>query len=223
MSIAPVITIDGPAGSGKGTISQAVAQQLDWHLLDSGALYRLTALAVTQYGTDINNEAKVANVAATLNVVFAINHGKTQIFLDNNDVTQAIRTETCGTLASKVAVLSDVRAALLKRQQDFRQAPGLVADGRDMGTLVFIDAPVKIYLTASAKIRAIRRQKQLKQQGMSATLDRLIQDIEERDARDSQRAVAPLKPASDAHIIDTDSLTIDEVVAEVMKYTKTRL
>ncbi len=223
----PVVTIDGPAGSGKGTIAQAVAEKLGWHILDSGALYRLVALAAMRKGLDLdgsgikkdNTDAnQLGLIARHLDVVFTpCKDGAVEVCLEGENVSQAIRSEDCGCAASKVAADEDVRSALLQRQRDFQQAPGLVADGRDMGTVVFPDAAVKIYLTASPEIRGERRQNQLKQQGINANLRGLIRDIEERDARDASRKVAPLIPADDAIIIDTGTLGIDEVVAQVLK------
>lgn len=226
----PVITIDGPAGSGKGTIAQAVAQKLGWHILDSGALYRLVALAAQRKGIvmdatdspsvegDSGLEASLAHIAKTLDVVFRpCNGGGVEIRLEDDDVTQAIRTENCGCAASQVAAKKQVRNALLERQRNFQESPGLVADGRDMGTVVFPDAGAKIFLTASPEIRAKRRQNQLKEQGIDANLSGLIRDIEERDTRDMQRKDAPLVPAHDAIIIDTGNLSIDEVVSKVME------
>jgi len=214
----PVITIDGPAGSGKGTISQQIASQLGWNLLDSGALYRLVALAANRKGVDLDAGEKLKAIAEQLDVSFVpVSGSMVEIKLEDNDVTQAIRTEECGNAASKVAAIHTVRVTLLERQRKFLQDPGLVADGRDMGTVVFPDARVKIYLTASAEIRAERRLNQLKQQGINANLPGLIRDIEERDARDSNRKDAPLVPAEDAIIIDTGTLSIEEVVNTVME------
>ena len=217
----PIITIDGPAGSGKGTISQQVAKALGWHILDSGALYRLVALASLNNKIELDSpeaEKEVYKVAETLDVVFQpIDNQSVQILLDGIDVTHTIRSEECGNCASQVAALKSVREALLKRQQQFLKAPGLVADGRDMGTVVFQEAKVKVFLTASAEIRGERRLKQLNERGISANLRGLIRDIEERDARDMQRKDAPLIPAADAIIIDTGKLSIDEVVDLVLK------
>ncbi len=213
----PVITIDGPAGSGKGTISQQVADKLGWNILDSGALYRLVALAAQRKGVDLDADDSLSEIAQTLNVTFKpCEGGGLEIVLDKETVTNSIRTEECGCAASQVATKSGVREALLDRQRRFQQAPGLVADGRDMGTVVFPDAKVKIFLTASAEIRAERRLNQLKQQGISANLRGLIRDIEERDARDTNRKDAPLVPAQDAIIIDTGVMSIDTVVETVM-------
>ncbi len=217
----PVITIDGPAGSGKGTISQRVADQLGWHILDSGALYRLVGLAAQRKQIDLDDEFALAVVAQQLDVVFKTNQqGKVVILLENDDVSLDIRNEEAGSAASQVAAKPSVREALLERQRRFQTLPGLVADGRDMGTIVFPQAAVKIFLTASAEIRAERRLNQLKQQGISANLRGLIRDIEKRDARDTNRRDAPLIPAVDAIIIDTGKLSIDEVVNSVLANVK---
>lgn len=212
MSSAPVLTIDGPGGAGKGTISRLVAERLGWHLLDSGALYRLTALAAVKHEVPLDDEALLAEVARRLDVVFVAEPEVTRVLLEGEDATTTIRTEQVGDVASRVAALPAVRQALLSRQHDFRQSPGLVADGRDMGTVVFTEAPLKIFLTASAEERAHRRQRQLQQAGVDASLSSLLKEIQARDARDMQRSVAPLKPADDAITLDTTRLTIPEVV-----------
>ena len=216
----PIIAIDGPAGSGKGTISQCIANKLGWNILDSGALYRLVAFAALKRNisfTDKTNELQLIQVAKELDVLFKpMTNNMIKIILEGEDVSLAIRTEDCGNAASQVAAKEPVRAALLQRQREFLQSPGLVADGRDMGTIVFPMAKVKIFLTASAEVRGLRRLNQLKENGINANLHGLIRDIEERDTRDSQREVAPLIPANDAIIIDTGTLSIDEVVSEVM-------
>ena len=207
-----VLTIDGPGGAGKGTISGVIAEQLGWHLLDSGALYRLTAYAAGKHGVALDDAAGLARVAETLDVVFPVAGGAVQTLLEGEDVSRLIRTEQAGERASQVAALPAVRDALLKRQRDFSQPPGLVADGRDMGTVVFPGAALKIFLTASAAERARRRFEQLRQAGVDANLSSLLKEIQARDARDTQRSVAPLKPADDAITLDTTRLSIPEVV-----------
>ena len=209
----PVITVDGPSGSGKGTVTQRVANRLDWRVLDSGALYRLVGYAVDQAGIGFENQSKISQIASTLNVEFSGG----RILLDGAEVTDLIRTETAGNNASKVAAMPGVRAALLDWQRDYAQFPGLVADGRDMGTTVFPQAGVKIFLTASAAERAQRRYKQLKEKGLSANLAALTAEIEERDARDRSRAASPLVPAPDAIEIDSTAMGIDEVVEMVLQ------
>jgi cytidylate kinase len=225
MSTVPVIAIDGPSGSGKGTVSRRVAARLGWHLLDSGALYRLVALAGRRAGLAPDDEAGHAQVAAAMVVTFGEDAGGNERVLlgeGREDVTGAIRTEEAGQGASRVAAWPAVRAALLERQRRFAQPPGLVADGRDMGTVVFPGAALKIFLTASAEERARRRYKQLKDKGSGASLAALSQEIAERDRRDSTRAVAPLVPAADAVTVDSTSLTIDEVVDRIMAEARSR-
>jgi cytidylate kinase len=208
----PVITIDGPSGSGKGTVTQRVAARLGWRVLDSGALYRLVGYAVDQLQIGFEDENKISEIASKLNVKFV--SGK--IFLDGAEVTDLIRTETAGNNASKVAAMPGVRAALLDWQRGYAQFPGLVADGRDMGTTVFPHAGVKIFLTASAAERAQRRHKQLKEKGLPANLAALTAEIEERDARDRSRAASPLVPAPDAIEIDSTGMGIGDVVDRVL-------
>ncbi|HSX49748.1 MAG TPA: (d)CMP kinase [Cellvibrio sp.] len=212
-----VITIDGPSGSGKGTLSQMLARHLGYHLLDSGALYRLVALAAIKEGVNLLDEGRVSLVATRLNVVFNLdNDSSAQILLDGAEVTQLIRQESVGMGASQVAAYPEVRAALLERQRKFALPPGLVADGRDMGTTVFPDAQIKLFLTASAEARAERRYKQLGAKGVTVDMSELVRDIKERDERDSNRTVSPLRPAEDAIIIDSTAMTIEEVFARML-------
>lgn len=212
-----VITIDGPSGSGKGTLSQMLARHLGYHLLDSGALYRLVALAAIKEGVNLLDEGRVSLVATRLNVVFNLdNDSSAQILLDGAEVTQLIRQESVGMGASQVAAYPEVRAALLERQRKFALPPGLVADGRDMGTTVFPDAHIKLFLTASAEARAERRYKQLSAKGVTVDMSALVRDIKERDERDSNRTASPLRPAEDAIIIDSTAMTIEEVFARML-------
>lgn len=221
---APVLAIDGPSGSGKGTISRAVARSLGWHFLDSGALYRLAGLAAQRAGLLDASDAGVAALAAGMAVRFEDRPGgEERIWLDGEDVTRLVRTEECGRLASSVAAVPAVRQALLGLQRGFRRPPGLVADGRDMGTAVFPDAFLKVFLTASPGTRAQRRHKQLKDKGIDVSLPRLSRDIEDRDRRDSERTVAPLRPADDARLLDSSNLTIDEVTRMVLVWVQDRL
>lgn len=217
----PVIAIDGPSGSGKGTVAQLLATELGWHFLDSGALYRILAYAAGQRGIALDAAAALAELARTLPVTFSPNDSK--ISLDGIDILDKIRTESAGNAASKVAAIPEVRVALLARQRAFRTAPGLVADGRDMGTVVFPDAAVKVFLTASAEERARRRYKQLIEKGLDANLSDLVTAIAERDRRDAERSVAPLKPAADAEILDTSDLDIAQSVAQVRALVRRRL
>jgi cytidylate kinase len=217
----PVLAIDGPSGSGKGTIARRVADALGWHLLDSGALYRLAGLAAARQGKSEAPAAELARIAGGMDARFAADGaGREHIWLDGAEVSAEIRTETCGRLASHVAAIPEVREALIGLQRRFRQPPGLVADGRDMGSTVFPDAFLKVYLTASARERAKRRHKQLKDKGIDVSLAALSRDIEERDQRDSERSVAPLKRASDARLLDSSNLTIDEVTRTVLLWVE---
>lgn len=219
----PVIAVDGPSGTGKGTLSLRIARELGWHFLDSGALYRVLAHHAGRKGVALTDEAGVAALARTLPVSFPPGEdGEPRIVLDGLDVTAEIRTEEAGSAASLVAALPAVREALLVRQRDFRRAPGLVADGRDMGTVVFPDAVFKLFLTASPEARAERRYKQLKGKGIGVNLAALLEDIRRRDQRDEQREVAPLRPASDAEILDTTTLGIPEVEASVRRLLQQR-
>ncbi len=218
MVSAPVITIDGPSGSGKGTVAGILAKRLGWNLLDSGALYRLLAFAAGNHGVALDNEALLEKLAAHLDVQFigATDGKPARIILEGDDVTHAIRSETVAAGASKVAALPAVRDALLQRQRAFRECPGLVADGRDMGTVVFPDAPLKVFLTASAEERARRRYLQLKAKGDDVSLSGLLDEIRARDERDTQRAIAPLKPAADAIQLDSTELSIEQVLERIM-------
>lgn len=219
---APVITIDGASGTGKGTVCQVLAKKLGWRLLDSGALYRVLALAAQKHGVALENEAALVVLAEHLDVQFiaAETSAPPTIILEGQDVTETIRTEKMGNAASKVGALPAVRTALLSRQRAFRESPGLVTDGRDMGTVVFPEADIKIFLTASAEERANRRYIQLKEKGIQVSLEELIEELRERDKRDQERAVAPLKPAENAVIIDTDHLTVEQVVARILEEIK---
>jgi CMP/dCMP kinase len=224
MSKVPVITIDGPSGSGKGTVSRAAARALGWALLDSGALYRLVALAGRKAGIRLDDGAGLARLAASFDIRFGSGEsGEEVVWLDGEQVTGAIRTEGAGNDASKVAALPVVRAALLERQRRFAIPPGLVADGRDMGTVVFPQAEVKIFLTASAAERAARRHKQLKEKGVAATLAALSLEIAERDLRDTNRAISPLVPSADAVLLDTTAMSVDAVVERVLEVARGRL
>lgn len=216
----PVITVDGPSGGGKGTLSLMLAKTLGWHFLDSGALYRVLALAALRHSVALDNHKALAVLAGHLDVIFK--HDPQQILLEGQDVTQAIRTEECGSGASVVAAIPAVRVALLERQRAFLEMPGLVADGRDMGTVIFPEADLKIFIEASPQERAKRRQLQLKQQGIDVSLDGLFAEIEKRDARDKERSVSPLVPAHDAIIIDTTHMPINAVFEKVMVYVHER-
>lgn len=214
----PVLAIDGPSGSGKGTISAKVADALGWHLLDSGALYRAVGFAAGMEGLDLSDADAVTRCAQTTKISFRDPRDgrETRVIVNGLDATEDIRTETCGAAASAIAVIASVRAALFDKQRSFRKAPGLVADGRDMGTVIFPDAGFKVFLTASADERARRRYKQLKEKGLGVTLAALLREIQARDVRDAERTVAPLKPATDAVLIDSTGMPIEAVVAKVL-------
>jgi len=214
MDPVPVIAIDGPTASGKGTVAQRVAAALGWHYLDSGALYRLVALRALEAGVDAGDEAALARIAAELRPQFA--GGRVE--LDGRDVSDEIRREDVGVMASRIAVHPRLRQALLALQRSFRQPPGLVADGRDMGTVVFPDARLKVFLTASVEARAERRHKQLREKGFPSSIRDLLQDLQARDARDRNRATAPLRPAEDARHLDSSDLSIEDVVAQVLRW-----
>jgi len=218
VNAAPVLAVDGPGGAGKGTLCRQAAKRLGWHLLDSGALYRLVALAAENEDLKLDDEHGLAALARDLPARFS---GE-QVFLGDRDVTEAIRSEACGDRASRVAALPGVRTALVGLQRSFRRPPGLVADGRDMGTVIFPDAELKVFLTASAEERALRRYKQLKEKGFDVNLPRLSAEVAARDRRDAERAVAPLRPAPDARVVDSTELSIDEVVEVVLDELKRR-
>jgi cytidylate kinase len=221
MNDVPVITIDGPSGSGKGTISRAVARHLGWALLDSGALYRLVALAARRGSVGLDDAKALGSLAERFDIRFSSTEsGEEAVWLDEQDVTRAIRTEQAGNDASKVAALAPVRAALLERQRRFAVPPGLVADGRDMGTVVFPHARVKIFLTASPAERALRRYKQLKEKGVAANLAALSLEIAERDERDSTRAASPLVASADATMLDTTGMSVDDVIERVLRVAR---
>lgn len=221
--MAPVMTIDGPSGAGKGTLCQLLAEKLGWHLLDSGAIYRVLALAALHHDVELDAEAALVPLAANLDVQFQVDAEQVRVVLEGEDVSRAIRSQEVSDAASKVAVFPRVREALLRRQRAFRQEPGLIADGRDMGTVVFPEAEVKIFLDASAEERAQRRYKQLQDKGFDVNFERLLTEIRERDDRDRNRAVAPLKPAEDALVVDSTSMTIDEVLVTVLAYAEQQL
>jgi cytidylate kinase len=214
----PVLTIDGPSGSGKGTVSRLVAERLGWHLLDSGALYRAVGYIAGAEGLDLSDAEAVTRCALEASIHFrpAGDGGETRVVVNGHDATDELRTETAGAAASAIASIPSVRQALVAMQLGFRRAPGLVADGRDMGTVIFPDAPHKVFLTASAAERAQRRYKQLKEKGLDVTIDSLLREIEARDARDASRAVAPLKPAPDALLVDSTGMPVEDVVAKVL-------
>jgi cytidylate kinase len=215
MMAVPVLTIDGPSGAGKGTVSRLAAKKLGWHYLDSGSIYRSLALAVSKQGVDIADEAAIVSVAEAMRLEFECGKELT-VRLNGQDITAEIPLESTGSMASTVAAIPEVRRVLLQKQRDFKQLPGLVADGRDMGTVVFPEAPFKVFLTASASERAMRRYKQLKEKGIDANLAQITNEIEERDRRDRERATAPLAMASDALFLDSSDMTIDSVVEEIL-------
>ena len=215
-ALVPVLTIDGPSGAGKGTISRIVARRLGWHYLDSGALYRAVGVAASWADIDTSDASALVRCTFDTKVQFVEQGEAMRVLVNGTDATDELRLETTGALASAIAAIPEVRSALKERQRAFRMAPGLVADGRDMGTVIFADAPFKVFLTASAEERADRRHKQLNDKGVSVNFDDLLREIMARDARDAQRTVAPLKPADDAVLIDTTGIGIDDVVARVM-------
>lgn len=218
-----VITVDGPSGAGKGTLCHALAEQLNMDFLDSGAIYRILALAAAKKAVDLADEVKLAELGRHLNVSFEPKDNEIQVILEGENVGNQIRTAEAGQNASKIAVFPLVREALLQRQRDFKSERGLVADGRDMGTVVFPDAPIKLFLDASAEERAKRRVKQLQEKGFNANFDEILAEIKERDFRDRNRAIAPLIPAEDALVLDSTSLAIQEVIAQALAYIKTKL
>lgn len=215
-----IVTIDGPSGSGKGTITQLVAHKLGWHILDSGALYRVLGVAAQRHGIEVSAEEQVTQLARNMDIQFLLNNktGEVEPIFEGENLSAAIRTDEAGQAASQVAAIPSVREALLARQRDFYQLPGLVADGRDMGTVVFPEAPVKIFLTASAECRAERRYNQLKNKGVSANMRALLDSIKARDERDRTRPVAPLVPAEGAFVVDSSNLSINEVLAQVLEF-----
>ncbi|MCI4185229.1 (d)CMP kinase [Dickeya dianthicola] len=217
---APVITVDGPGGAGKGTLCKALANALQWNLLDSGAIYRVLALAALHHQVDIASEEALVPIASHLDVRFVPENGQLKVILEGEDVSNEIRSQEVGNTASQAAVFPRVREALLRRQRAFREMPGLIADGRDMGTVVFPDAPVKIFLDASAEERGKRRMLQLQAKGFNVNFERLLSEIKERDDRDRNRSVAPLVPAPDALVLDSTHMTLDEVVAQALAYVR---
>ena len=218
-----IITVDGPSGAGKGTLCYALAEKLGFALLDSGAIYRVTALAALKRHADLTNEAELAELARHLDIQFVPKNGEVNVLLGGMDVSHLIRTQEVADAASKVAVFPQVRAALLQLQQDFAKNDGLIADGRDMGTVVFPDAQVKLFLDASAEERAKRRYNQLQNKGISGNFAQILAEIKERDLRDRNRAVAPLKPADDAFLLDSTTLSIDEVICQALSYIQQRI
>ena len=219
----PVVTVDGPSGAGKGTLSALIAEQLGWHLLDSGAIYRVLAVAAMHHDLPVDDESSIVPLASGLDVSFETDNEQRRVVLEGEDVTDDIRTEEVGAAASQIASLARVREALLRRQRAFQQTPGLIADGRDMGTVVFPDANVKLFLTASAEARAERRYNQLKDKGLNVNIARLLTDIKARDDRDANRSIAPLVPAEDAVVIDSTDLDINQVFESAMEIINSRL
>jgi len=215
----PVLTIDGPSGAGKGTVSRAIAKKLGWNYLDSGSIYRSLAISALDKQGDLESPQAMAEIASAMNLAFDCGD-ELVVRLDGADITHRLPTEETGAVASKIAAYPEVRAVLLQKQKDFRQLPGLVADGRDMGTVVFVDAEIKVFLTASAEERAGRRFKQLKEKGIDASIDKITKEIQERDRRDSERKTAPLIAADDALYLDSSNLTIDEVINKVLSLTE---
>lgn len=222
--LSPVITIDGPSGSGKGTMAKRLASALGWHLLDSGVLYRILAMAAKQHAVDLHNAEALQVLAEHLDVVFDVTPGNEPacVILESQDITDVIRTEEWGGAASKIAEIPEVRAALLSRQRAFRNWPGLVTDGRDMGTVIFPDAQLKIFLVASREERAKRRYNQLREKGINVTLDAVLDEVVERDERDRVRTASPLKPATDAMLVDTTGLTVENVFLHILKEVEKR-
>ncbi|MDX1301994.1 (d)CMP kinase [Photobacterium sp.] len=220
---APVITVDGPSGAGKGTLCMLLAEKLGWNLLDSGAIYRVLALAAIHHGVDIASEDALVPLAAHLDVQFIAEGELVKVILEGEDVSNTLRTEEVGNTASKVAALPRVREALLRRQRAFSHPPGLVADGRDMGTVVFPSAEVKFFLDASAEERANRRMNQLQQKGLDVNFDSLLSEIQERDERDRNRSVSPLRPADDALVLDSTDMSIEQVTAQALAYIEQKI